>query len=175
MSDYESFSKSEFRLRSITSFLVPFAWLFYFFANIGKPARRRQIFFLLLYAILGCLVGACLLSIVTDGIFGQSPTIAIVKNGHLDGYPKATIGDMADSFLGSPKWTSGMAKDGTTFVNLSGKASLQEKTVNIVLQFEVNENSKTFKVNALEINKVPQNAFMIMGLLEAMYDSVTTN
>ncbi len=105
---------------------------------------------------------------------GDSPEIEMVKKGHFKDYPNVTIEKGIDNFFGSPKWESGTGTDGATkgktLVNISGNIMFMEKEVKALLQFVVNNEDSTFEVNALEFNNIPQNLFMINGLLSKMFE-----
>ena len=108
-------------------------------------------------------------------LFGCSPDsrVALVKEGSLDECPKATLGEMVDSYIGSPSWEAGESEEGDNFVNIKGTVMYSEKEVDLVLQFMVNTEKGTFEYNALEFNEIPQNNFIAFGLLSNMCDEVT--
>ncbi len=106
---------------------------------------------------------------------GESKEVQIVKNGHLNSHPEKTIGEAVDNFVGNPKWESGIGADGETkgktLVNVRGKMMFMGKEVTGALQYIVNTKESTFEINAFEINEVPQNMFILAGLIEKMYES----
>ena len=107
--------------------------------------------------------------------FTQSIEVTIVKNGTLNSYPNKTIGEAVNSFFGNPKWKKIIADDGHTYVNAEGKITYMEKEVNAAIQFRIYKETNTFEINAFEINGVPQNNFMLYGLLSKMYEVETEN
>ena len=42
---------------------------------------------------------------------------------------------MVDGFMGSPEWSSGIAKDNIKFVNVSGQMTFMEKPITAEIQF----------------------------------------
>lgn len=106
---------------------------------------------------------------------GESKEIQIVKNGYLNGHPERTIGDAVNNFFGSPKWESGVGIDGETkgktLVNVKGKMMFMDKEVTAALQFIVEKENGTFRLNACELNGIPQNMIMYAALIEKMYQS----
>lgn len=104
-------------------------------------------------------------------LFYESPAIKMVKSGKLHQCQK-TVGQAANDFFGSPKWESGIGSEGEakglTLVNLRGKMLLHGKEVNAAMQFIVNKDEGSFRVNALEINDVPQNLFMTAAVISKM-------
>lgn len=98
----------------------------------------------------------------------DSSSVQLVKNGTLDLCKTKTVAAMADGFMGSPKWESGVSADGEEFVNVTGKVSFMNQPVNAKLQFLVDRNSKTFEFHALEFNEIAQNGFVSGALLSKM-------
>ena len=82
--------------------------------------------------------------------------------------PKATVKEMVDNYVASPKWSAFVADDGEDYVNIEGEITYMEKPADIVLQFKVYTDNDTFEGNAFEINDVPQNIFMQGALLDNM-------
>ncbi len=101
----------------------------------------------------------------------DSSDVNLVKTGHLSAYPTVPVEKAVKSFVGYPRWESGVASDGLHFVNVRGKIRLMEKEVEAVLQFEVNPRAKTFEVRALEYNGIPQNGLEQLGFLAKMFES----
>lgn len=103
---------------------------------------------------------------------GDSKEIKLVKSGKLNNCPGKTVEQTVNNFFGSPKWESGIGKDGPTkgqtLVNMRGKMAVQGKAVDATLQFIVDEKNGTFQAHALEYNSVPQSGLMLMGLLSKM-------
>lgn len=94
-----------------------------------------------------------------------------VKGSKLSAYPSSkTIGEAIDAFFADAKWSSGTSDKGVAFVNAEGKITYADKEVTAVLQFQISKDGKTFQVNALEFNGVPQNQLMINGLLAKIYE-----
>lgn len=100
----------------------------------------------------------------------------IVKTGHFNSHPEETIGKAVDGFFGDPSWDSGIGDDndeetrGKSLVNAKGKIKFMNKEVNAHIQFIVNEKDQTFELHAFELNGIPQNQLMIIGLIDKMYE-----
>lgn len=101
----------------------------------------------------------------------DSKDIQIVKAGSLQMCPSKTINEMVSGYMNSPSWESGLAEDGTRFVNIRGRVKWQDKPVTALLQFKIDVVNGTFEYGALELNEVPQFALIGIGLLGAMCDS----
>jgi|GEM_PF-4303842 len=117
-------------------------------------------------------VGVALLYIaaVGDGGGSQSAVVQKVRNGTLEGYPSKTLGEAVDGYLLSPSWEAITADDGNTYVNISGRTSFMDSTVDVLLQYRVDADTGGFELQAFEMNDVPQNMIMYAGLLSAMYE-----
>jgi hypothetical protein len=99
----------------------------------------------------------------------DSKEIKIVKNGTLLMCPSHTLDKMAKSFMGSPSWESGKAKDGTSFVNVSGGITYSGKPVEAKVQFTIEGGNFLFR--AFEMNNVPSANIIAIGLLGKMCES----
>ena len=82
--------------------------------------------------------------------------------------PKATVKEMVNNYVASPKWSAFVADDGEDYVNIEGEITYDDLPVDMLLQFKVNTDSERFEVNAFELNEIPQNIFMQAALLESM-------
>lgn len=102
---------------------------------------------------------------------GDSPEVEMVKNGSLRSCPNMTVEEMVNGFMGSPSWESGVAEDGSRFVNIDGDITLHDKPVRAALQFLVDLEAGTFDFNAFETNEVPQPTYMALGLLDKMCEA----
>lgn len=111
--------------------------------------------------------------IITMSLFlfscgGDSKEVKNIKEGRLNGHSEITLGEAIDGFMGSPKWESIEAEDGNIYVNVKGNILYQDKEIEALIQYKVNEDS--FKFSALEFNGIPQNMFMYSGLISKMYE-----
>lgn len=126
----------------------------------GKPVRIA----------LGCLVAyMALMALLLTVIPGEHPNIHIVKTGSMSSYPNVPVGKAINAFLSNPQWVAVQGNDGNNYVNVKGGASMQGKPVRVHLQFRVDSKAQTFQVNALEVNELPQNGFMAIGLMNAIF------
>lgn len=74
--------------------------------------------------------------------------VQIVKDGTFEAYPRMTVGEAFEGFLDNLKWESGLSDDNVRFVNVTGEAFYNDKEVEVVIQFVVDEKSETFQYNA---------------------------
>ena len=95
----------------------------------------------------------------------------MVKEGSISACSNTTVGKMVDGFFGSPKWKTVDAGNGNKYVNAYGDITYMEKKVKAAIQFEVNPTAGSFQLRAFEINEIPQNQLMQMGLLQKMCES----
>ncbi len=102
---------------------------------------------------------------------GSDTAVDLVKNGNMDNCPQKTLGQMADDYMDAPSWSSLVADDGLTYVNLQGRITYDGIPVTALVQFLVNEDTDRFEINAMEINDLPQNLFMAIGLLNNMCEA----
>jgi hypothetical protein len=133
----------------------------------NKPARSFPIRNRVIVVVVGLFCTFWVLAKYHQ-LFGDSPDVALVQNGHLKDYPNITIGKAAAGFMDNPSWDSGVSDDGARFVNVRGQVRYLDKTVDAFLQFEVYPDKQTFEVRALEFNGVPQNNLIKLALLAKM-------
>ena len=118
-------------------------------------------FFVALFAILFSIVD------LNAGWF-DSKYVKAIKNSELGICKGVRIEKMVNNFFGSPKWSDGVSKDGIRFVNVEGKITFRGSPVTALMQFVFTKDNKSFQLNALELNDIPQNMLMQTGLLAKM-------
>ena len=139
--------------------------------NLKRPLGISKILELGVAVVL--LVAAIIYVFNSSGVHDRY--VQIVRDGVLNNYPNKTVGRAFDDFMGNPKWESGVAKDGTRFVNVKGKIMYADKEAEAVVQFMVDYDKGTFEINGFEINGVPQNILTLWALLEKMYGESSDN
>ena len=92
--------------------------------------------------------------------------VTMVKNGTLKNCPNYTVGTLVENYMKDPKWESGKADDGNTYVNIIGNITFYNKPARGALQLLIKGNS--FSFYAFEINDEPQSDFLAMVLLGNM-------
>ena len=107
------------------------------------------------------------------GCSSTDSRLSLVKNGVMDFCPQATVKELVNNYVQSPKWEAFVATDGEDYVNIKGKITYYEQPVDMLLQFQVDTNRDRFEVYAFEINEIPQNVFMQNALLENMCDEAS--
>ncbi len=114
-----------------------------------------------------------LVGLVAIGMFANvsdDSTVALVRTGYLKDYPGTPIGIAFDHFLGNPRWDSGKSSTGQMFVNVQGEMTYVDKPVHATVQFLVNPTAGRFEVGAFELNGVPQNQLLMMGLIAKVFE-----
>ena len=127
--------------------------------------RTRSLFAL---AVVAMVLAACG---DDDKVVGADDegALTIVQGGHFSGHPDYTIGEAAFCFFADPKWSSLTGTDGDTYVNLTGGMTYLDQPANAAIQFRVDKDARTFVMDALELNGVPQTDAMKVALITAMY------
>jgi len=137
--------------------------------RIPKSPRLKKALDVLLVVVL-CFVAFHLL-FSTDS---DDYKIEMVKNGYMDLCPNYTVEQMVKSFMGNPKWKHIVDEDGKDYVNISGDITYFGKPSRAMLQLWVYK-TENFGFQAFEINGVPQNSFVAMGLISNMCAAAMTN
>lgn len=127
----------------------------------------------LAYKVSFIIMSAAYLSGCSDAfsIFDSSE-IKMVKSGVLQLCPSHTVEQMVNGFMGSPSWDSGKSDDGKTFVNIDGDITFHDKPVRAMVQFTIDGNN--FAFNAFEMNGVPSENIIAIGLLHKMCESAVS-
>jgi uncharacterized protein (TIGR02145 family) len=115
--------------------------------------------------------GAIVIIVFLFLFVGESKYVEMVKKGSINACPSYTIEEIVNSAMDKPKWEHITANNGADYVNISGLFTLGKPT-NGVLQFWVRDNS--LGVNALELDKEPQNNFGVTILINAMCNAVSS-
>ena len=91
-----------------------------------------------------------------------------IKNGYFDTCPEANVETLVNGFFANPKWESFVSPDDDKYhLNATGEIQYDSKTVNAVIQFEM-EDGDRWQINAFEINNQPQDNDMIAELIYEM-------
>ena len=94
-----------------------------------------------------------------------------VKGGSFNECSTINIETLADNYFSSPSWLAIKAADGTRYINLSGGMTFNDNPVDGLVQFSYpKEDYDSFEIVAFEMNDIPQNDFMISGLVTSMCD-----
>lgn len=101
--------------------------------------------------------------------------VQLVRDGTLAAYPQMTVGEAFNGFLSNPKWESVRSDDEVRFVNVSGGIIYDDEDAEIVVQFIVDGENKSFQYYACEINNIPQNNLVVWGLFETIYGDAASN
>ena len=114
---------------------------------------------------------SALLTISSFLFVGCSSTdsrISLVQNGSMEACPDATVKEMVNNLVDSPKWSAFVADDNEDYVNVEGSIEYLEQPVDMLLQFNVDTKKETFEINYLGFNEISQNIFMQSLLMEEM-------
>ena len=106
---------------------------------------------------------------VFNDLFNDSPQVSMVKDSYVQACSTATLGEMADAFMGSPTWRDFTSTSGATVVELSGEISYDGVPSEAVIQFLIDGSS--FEATYLGIGGVDQNLLMLSSLLTKMCDA----
>jgi hypothetical protein len=99
-------------------------------------------------------------------LFSDSANVSSVKNGTVGACPSATLGEMADAFMGSPTWEEFTSTTGGTVVQLTGEISYDGYPSEAVLQWSV--LGSTFDTEYFGINGVGQSLITVSALYNNM-------
>lgn len=99
----------------------------------------------------------------------EAKAISIVKEGRLQGCLLGTVERMVDASMENPKWEHSVGKNGVDYVTVRGLI-ITGKPVNGALQFWVKNN--TFGIQAVELDKVPQNNTQIIYVMGVMCEAI---
>ncbi len=152
----------------LLSALIPIVGLIIGIVAMTKGGKKVRQGLVLVIVSVG--VASLYLAAVGGGDSSQSEVVQMVREGILEDYPAQTLGDAVDSFFRNPRWDHIRGEDGNDYVNITGKASFMDSTVDMLLQYRVDRESGVFELQAFEMNDVPQNMIMYNGLLSAMYE-----
>ena len=94
-----------------------------------------------------------------------------IRGGHFNSYPapNVNIGTITDRYFSNPRWESIIGTDGNRYVNMTGGFSYLNSPATAKIQFRLYSDG-SFILRAFEINGEPQSDFMIVVLIEDMYD-----
>jgi len=118
---------------------------------------------------IGVSVVATLL-ILWFAVGGEHADVTMVKTGHLSAHPNIPVGKAIDHFMSGTRWEAVTGENGKNYVNVRGRVTFMDKSVEAALQFLVDHKDEAFEANAFEMNGVPQNAFMMAAFIEKMFD-----
>ncbi|WP_243439166.1 hypothetical protein [Fundidesulfovibrio soli] len=107
----------------------------------------------------------------SSACFAYSEVVEWLRQQSFNKCKKYYMGHIVDNFLQNPRWESGETADGEVVVNVRGRMDYAGKTVNALLQFTINSHNRSWNMNALELNGVPQDKDMRTALVEAMCES----
>jgi len=105
----------------------------------------------------------------TNASYFQSTTVAELKTSSFSFCPTRTLDSMVNSYMANPTWEEFEGYDGNTYVNITGGITYNNRAAEALLQIVINGDS--FDVNALEINRIPQNEFVLDEMLRQMCSS----
>jgi hypothetical protein len=128
--------------------------------------------------VIAGLLGAILLSgcssatdAVSDIVIPDDPNVVRVRDSYVQACATATLGEMADAFLGDPTWESFDAVSGETVVELNGEMSYSGLPAQAKLQFTVTEFGSSFETSFLSIDGEGQSILVISALLTKMCEA----
>jgi hypothetical protein len=102
-------------------------------------------------------------------LFSDSMNVSLVKNSSIEACPSATLDEMANGFMSSPRWSEFTSTTGTTVVELTGSISYDGLPATALIQFEVSGGS--FEATYLSISDEPQSLLTLNILFNKMCES----
>lgn len=105
----------------------------------------------------------------TDSMEESSPYVSMVKYGSPEVYPDITYEDAFNAFFGNPKWKYFKSDENQDVVEFHGKCIYQDAEVDATIQFVVDEESETFTMEYLGLNKISQNKLVMSSLIEKVF------
>jgi hypothetical protein len=102
-------------------------------------------------------------------LFTDSANVSLVKNSSIKACPTATLDEMANGFMSSPRWSEFTSTTGTTVVELSGEISYDGVPATALIQFEISGGS--FEAKYLSIADEPQSLIAMNVLFNKMCES----
>jgi hypothetical protein len=108
---------------------------------------------------------------VSDFVAPDDPNVVRVRDSYVQACATATLGEMADAFLGDPTWESFDAVSGETVVELNGEMSYSGLPAQAKLQFTVTEFGSSFETSFLSIDGEGQSILVISALLTKMCEA----
>jgi len=111
--------------------------------------------------------------IIVSALVGcKSEMDKTIKQGYFDACKKHNVETLVTSFFANPKWESYVSpEDDKYHLNASGQIMYDNKTVNALIQFEM-EGDDRWQINAFEINGEAQDELMVAELINEMCISV---
>lgn len=122
---------------------------------------------------------------VTNVVQAEDENVLSVKGGEPFAYPGKTYGEAFENFFGSPAWKyfvgtkEGPDDDGdgrpdyteenVDIVEFTGYCTYKDVEVKALIQFTLSKDDNTFEATYLSFNEVPQNNFMLLALMEAVF------
>ena len=99
-------------------------------------------------------------------LFADSANVSAVKKGTVGACPSATLGEMADAFMGSPYWEEFTSTSGSTIVQPTGEISYDGYPAEAVIQWSV--LGSTFDTEYFGIDGEGQSLITISALYNNM-------
>lgn len=153
-----------------------------------KIKLRNKISIFLVLILMTGLYG-CGSDDVTDQVANisqlEDPHILSVKGGSPNAYPDKIYGDAFENFFEYPTWKyfvgvkestdedgdgePDYVEENVDIVEFTGYCMYSEVKVKALIQFTLSKDDDTFEATYLSFNDVPQNTFMLLALLDAVF------
>lgn len=108
---------------------------------------------------------------VSDIVVPDDPNVVRVRDSYVQACSTATLGEMADAFLGDPRWESFESLTGETIVELNGEMSYSGLPAQAKLQFTVTDFGSSFETSFFSIDGEGQGVLVISALLTKMCEA----
>lgn len=122
---------------------------------------------------------------ISNVVQAEDEHVLAVKNGSPSNYPDQTFGEAFEKFFENPTWKyfkgtqegtddDGVGQPDSTETNVdvvefTGYCIYSDTKVKALIQFTLDSENDTFQATYLSFNDVPQNSFVLAGLMTAVF------
>lgn len=157
-------------LFKLLSVIVPVFGIVVFIKNFKiKKRLLNSIFFLALSILNLVLVVACTVSLVKSSISSPSvtsPAIQAVKSSAFNNFPGIKVGDAMEAVLTKVEWSSDKSDDGKDLVYVTGTYKLEDRNVDIKIEFGLSKDLTSFNIGDVSVNGVASDASAVTQLMQ---------
>ena len=94
-----------------------------------------------------------------------------VLNGYFYSHPYPSVSQAFESFFGFPNWEYFYSTDYNHIVEFKGGALKDQVPGTVTIQFTINIEDETFKINYAAFNNAPMSNYEFDGLLDSIYNN----
>ena len=108
------------------------------------------------------------------GVLEENKYINYVKEGSPEIYPNITYEEAFHDFFYNPKWKYFESEKGADVVEFTGGCYYADTKVTVTMQFVLDIDDGTFTLEYFGMNDVPQTEFMMLVIIEKVFESYGT-